>query len=61
MNSSMIVTEPISEDLWRDIGWANMETLSDKAHAYVYLQRTADDRIALGGEGSAVPIWLNDR
>jgi glycine/D-amino acid oxidase-like deaminating enzyme len=52
MNSSMIVTEPITEDLWSDIGWANMETLSDKTHAYVYLQRTADNRIALGGRGA---------
>jgi glycine/D-amino acid oxidase-like deaminating enzyme len=51
MNSSMIVTEPLTEDLWCDIGWDNLETLSDKAHAYVYLQRTADGRIALGGRG----------
>jgi glycine/D-amino acid oxidase-like deaminating enzyme len=51
MNSSMIVTEPLTEDMWQHIGWDNRETLSDIAHAYVYLQRTADDRIAIGGRG----------
>jgi glycine/D-amino acid oxidase-like deaminating enzyme len=51
MNSSMIVTDPISEDIWQEIGWGNSETLADLAHAYAYLQRTADDRIALGGRG----------
>ncbi len=51
MNSSMIVTEPISAAGWQSIGWDQAETLSDMAHAYVYLQRTADGRIAIGGRG----------
>lgn len=51
MNSSMIVTEPIPASVWETIGWEHAETLSDTAHAYVYLQRTADDRIAIGGRG----------
>jgi glycine/D-amino acid oxidase-like deaminating enzyme len=51
MNSSMIVTEPIPASVWATIGWEHAETLSDMAHAYVYLQRTADDRIAIGGRG----------
>jgi glycine/D-amino acid oxidase-like deaminating enzyme len=51
MNSSMIVTEPLSPTAWREIGWAGAELLSDGAHAYVYLQRTADGRIAIGGRG----------
>ena len=51
MNSSMIITEPLSGDQWNELGWDNCETLSDKAHAYVYVQRTADGRIALGGRG----------
>jgi glycine/D-amino acid oxidase-like deaminating enzyme len=51
MNSSMIVTEPIPATVWKTIGWADAETISDMAHAYVYLQRTVDDRIAIGGRG----------
>ncbi|MFC9947097.1 NAD(P)/FAD-dependent oxidoreductase [Streptomyces pratensis] len=51
MNSSMIVTEPLSQALWDTIGWDGRETLGDMAHAYMYAQRTADDRIAIGGRG----------
>ncbi|MEU0088146.1 FAD-dependent oxidoreductase [Streptomyces sp. NPDC006274] len=59
MNSSMIVTEPLPEDVWAEIGWAGRETLGDMAHAYVYAQRTADDRIAIGGRG--VPYRYGSR
>ena len=51
MNSHMVVTEPLGETAWREIGWAGCETLGDEAHAYMYAQRTADGRIALGGRG----------
>ncbi|MBA4865866.1 FAD-dependent oxidoreductase [Streptomyces sp. PSKA54] len=51
MNSSMIVTEPLPKEVWSSIGWEGCETLGDMAHAYMYAQRTADDRIALGGRG----------
>ncbi|MGD6753543.1 NAD(P)/FAD-dependent oxidoreductase [Streptomyces sp. BH105] len=51
MNSSMIATEPLSASQWESIGWEGRETLGDMAHAYMYAQRTADDRIALGGRG----------
>jgi len=51
MNSSMIVTEPLSDGAWEAIGWDGCETLGDEAHAYMYAQRTADGRIALGGRG----------
>ncbi|MER5360079.1 FAD-dependent oxidoreductase [Streptomyces sp. NPDC002785] len=51
MNSSMIATEPLPRSVWDTIGWDGRETLGDMAHAYVYAQRTADDRIALGGRG----------
>jgi glycine/D-amino acid oxidase-like deaminating enzyme len=52
MNSSMIVTEPLPESVWSRIGWSAAETMSDFAHAYCYLQRTADGRIAIGGRGN---------
>jgi glycine/D-amino acid oxidase-like deaminating enzyme len=51
MNSAMIVTEPLSDAAWDSIGWDGCETLGDEAHAYMYAQRTADGRIALGGRG----------
>ncbi len=51
MNSSMIVTEPLATDVLARIGWDGCEALEDLAHAYVYLQRTADGRIAIGGRG----------
>jgi glycine/D-amino acid oxidase-like deaminating enzyme len=51
MNSHMIVTEPLSPAAWEEIGWNGAETLGDEAHAYMYAQRTADGRIALGGRG----------
>jgi glycine/D-amino acid oxidase-like deaminating enzyme len=51
MNSSMVVTEPLPDSAWREIGWDDYATLGDVAHAYMYAQRTADGRIALGGRG----------
>jgi glycine/D-amino acid oxidase-like deaminating enzyme len=49
--SSMIVTEPLDTATWAEIGWQQRETIDDAAHVYCYLQRTADDRIAIGGRG----------
>jgi glycine/D-amino acid oxidase-like deaminating enzyme len=51
MNSHMVVTEPLTPAAWQEIGWEGCETLGDEAHAYMYAQRTADGRIALGGRG----------
>lgn len=59
MNSSMVVTEPLAPSAWEAIGWDGRETLGDLAHAYVYAQRTADDRIAIGGRG--VPYRYGSR
>ena len=51
MSSHMVVTEPLTGPAWAEIGWDGCETLGDEAHAYMYAQRTADGRIALGGRG----------
>ncbi|SOE73071.1 Glycine/D-amino acid oxidase [Streptomyces sp. OV198] len=59
MNSSMIATERLTAEQWATIGWEGRETLGDMAHAYMYAQRTADDRIALGGRG--VPYRFGSR
>jgi glycine/D-amino acid oxidase-like deaminating enzyme len=52
ISSSMIVTEPLSADSWDEIGWDGCETMMASAHAYCYLQRTADGRVAIGGRGT---------
>ncbi len=49
MNSSMIATEPIPDDVWAGIGWDGRETVGDTAHGFFYAQRTVDNRIAIGG------------
>jgi glycine/D-amino acid oxidase-like deaminating enzyme len=59
MNSSMIVTEPLDETTWDEIGWSGNETLGDTAHAFMYAQRTSDGRIAIGGRG--VPYRYGSR
>jgi glycine/D-amino acid oxidase-like deaminating enzyme len=59
MNSSMIVTEPLDETTWAQIGWDGAETVLDGSHLYTYSQRTADGRIAIGGRG--VPYRFGSR
>ena len=59
MNSAMIATDPLPARVWDAIGWAGCETLGDLAHGFFYAQRTADDRIALGGR--AVPYRYASR
>ena len=59
MNSSMIATAPIPAAVWDELGWQGAETLCDSAHVYFYAQRTADDRIAIGGRG--VPYRYGSR
>jgi glycine/D-amino acid oxidase-like deaminating enzyme len=51
MNSSMIVTEPLPQAVWDEVGWGGGETLGDKSFSHMYGQRTADGRIAIGGRG----------
>jgi len=51
INSSMIVTESLPDSHWDRIGWRDGECVSDSAHTFVYSQRTADGRIAIGGRG----------
>ena len=51
LNSAQIVTEPLPDALWDEIGWQGYEVLGDGAHAYCYAQRTREGRIAMGGRG----------
>ncbi len=49
--SCMVATEPLPQSVWDEIGWNGREVLSDGRRLFIYAQRTADDRIALGGRG----------
>jgi glycine/D-amino acid oxidase-like deaminating enzyme len=59
MNSSLIATEPLGAEVWNELHWDRGEVLGDFAHVYIYAQRTADDRIAIGGRG--VPYKYGSR
>ncbi|MFK0015020.1 NAD(P)/FAD-dependent oxidoreductase [Streptomyces sp. NPDC091027] len=59
MNSSMIVTAPLPDAAWNRLGWSDATLLGDMAHAYMYAQRTADGRIAIGGRG--IPYRFGSR
>lgn len=59
MNSSMIATDPVPEEVWSSIGWTGRETLGDTAHGFFYAQRTVDNRIAIGGR--SVPYRFGSR
>lgn len=51
MNSSMVVTEPLTTEVWAEIGWNGAHLLGDSGHSYCYMQRTADGRLTIGGRG----------
>ncbi|MEU8462672.1 FAD-dependent oxidoreductase [Streptomyces sp. NPDC029003] len=59
MNSSMIATAPLPPSAWESLNWSGSTLLGDMAHAYMYAQRTADGRIAIGGRG--VPYRFGSR
>jgi glycine/D-amino acid oxidase-like deaminating enzyme len=50
--SLMICTEPLPKDVWDEIGWDGRECFNDGRHLLIYLVRTEDDRIAMGGRGA---------
>jgi glycine/D-amino acid oxidase-like deaminating enzyme len=51
LTSLMIATEPLSDEVWSSIGWTPGLTIRDKRHLFLYGQRTADNRIVIGGRG----------
>jgi glycine/D-amino acid oxidase-like deaminating enzyme len=51
LTSCVIATEVLGPGIWEDLGWSGAETLWDSRRRYVYLQRSPDDRIVIGGRG----------
>lgn len=50
--SLMIATEPLSQNIWNEIGLKNRETFADYRNVIIYGQRTKDNRFAFGGRGA---------
>jgi glycine/D-amino acid oxidase-like deaminating enzyme len=49
--SHMLATEPLPATTWEELGWASCAPVADQRYQFVYAQRTAEGRIALGGRG----------
>ncbi len=45
----IILTEPLSDEQWAQIGWEQREGIEDKRNYVHYYRRTADGRISWGG------------
>jgi glycine/D-amino acid oxidase-like deaminating enzyme len=52
MYSLIVLTEPLSQSQWSQIGWQRREALSSTRLSIDYLQRTDDGRILFGGRGA---------
>jgi glycine/D-amino acid oxidase-like deaminating enzyme len=50
--SLIVLTEPVPEAAWADIGWANREVVASTRLSIDYLSRTEDGRILFGGRGA---------
>lgn len=50
--SLMVMTAPISDSAWAEVGLGSRQTFSDGRHLIIYGQRTADGRLAFGGRGA---------
>jgi glycine/D-amino acid oxidase-like deaminating enzyme len=45
----VLLTEPLTEGQWREVGWADREGVEDKRNYVHYYRRTRDGRILWGG------------
>lgn len=50
--SLVVATDPLPASVWDAVGLADRETFTDGRHLIIYGQRTADDRLVLGGRGA---------
>ena len=57
--SLIVLTEPVSDAQWAEIGWANREVVASTRLSIDYLSRTEDGRILFGGRGA--PYRLGSR
>jgi len=57
--SHIVLTEPLSDAKWDEIGWRNRECVSSSVLSVDYLNRTADGRVLFGSRGE--PYHLGSR
>jgi glycine/D-amino acid oxidase-like deaminating enzyme len=50
--SQIVLSEPLPESAWDEIGWHDHELVGSPRLTVVYLSRTADGRILFGGRGA---------
>ncbi|MDQ5818230.1 MAG: FAD-binding oxidoreductase [Actinomycetota bacterium] len=50
--SLIVLTEPLTEAQWEEIGWEGRECVASNRYTVDYLSRTADGRILFGGRGA---------
>jgi len=50
--SLIVLTEPLSEERWAEIGWEGRECVASNRYTIDYLSRTEDGRILFGGRGA---------
>ncbi len=55
ITSTVIATDVLGPDVWAELRWDRAETMLDGARRFVYIQRTGDGRIVLGGAGAGRP------
>jgi glycine/D-amino acid oxidase-like deaminating enzyme len=54
--SQIVATEQLPESVWEQIGLAGRELVVSNERLFIYMQRTVDDRIALGGGYTYRPV-----
>ena len=50
--SLIVLTEPLDDDQWEEIGWTGRECIGSSRYVVDYLSKTADGRILFGGRGA---------
>lgn len=50
--SLIVLTEPLAQEQWQQIGWTGRECVSSSKYVIDYLSKTADGRILFGGRGA---------
>jgi glycine/D-amino acid oxidase-like deaminating enzyme len=54
--SQMVATDPLTDSQWQEIGVVSRFTFAEASHLINYAQRTADNRLAIGGRGATYPF-----
>lgn len=55
----IILTEPLSDQLYREVGWTRREGIEDKRQLVHYMRPTVDNRIMLGGRDA--PYYFGNK